>query len=94
MDFVSYLVYHKTPAPTVSAIILNSVAMKGKAIAAIQERGFVEVELYLDRDDSGRWLTQELLAVKNLAVNGMSGVYDSHKDFNELIRQQSLTHSV
>ena len=85
MDFLSARAQWRDALPP--ALVLNSVALKDKAVAAIQEHGFSHVRLYLDRDASGRKLTGEFQALEGLTVVDASGVYDGFKDFNEwLIR--------
>jgi hypothetical protein len=81
LDFISARVKWKDAMPP--ALVLNSVALKDKAVAAIRAHGFTDVRLYLDRDDSGRRLTGEFLALDGLTVIDASGVYDGFKDFND-----------
>lgn len=81
MDFLSARVHWKAALPP--ALVLNSVALKDKAVAAIRAYGFTDMRLYLDRDDSGRRLTREFQALEGLTVVDASGVYDGFKDFND-----------
>ncbi len=81
MDFLSARAHWKGAAPP--TLVLNSVALKDRAITAIREHGFTHVRLYLDRDDSGRRLTREFQALDGLTVVDASGVYDGYKDFND-----------
>lgn len=88
MDFLSYLAYYRFPAPTLPVIVLNSVAMRDKAIAAIRDMGAREVRLYLDLDDSGKAQTvcfQQQMT--GCAVLDQSGLYEGFKDFNAFLER-------
>lgn len=83
IDFLSALAHYGTPAPTVPVIVLNSVTMKEKALAAIRELRFQEVQLYLDRDDAGIKLAADFRqALPGLAVIDRSPLYRGYKDVN------------
>lgn len=88
MDFISALVYWKTPAPETAALILNSVALKNKAIAVIRQFDVSNVQLYLDRDDSGRRLTEEFQAIDRMTWLDKSDLYNGYKDFNAFLEEQ------
>jgi hypothetical protein len=86
IDFLSAQVVGALPHPFPPAIVMNSTALKDKALAAIRESGASRVDLYLDHDRSGRELTasfeQELA---DLDVVDRSGLYAGHKDVNEYL---------
>jgi len=82
MDFLSALVSWGQRAPDRPVLVLNSVAMREKAVSVIREHGFTDLRLYLDRDESGRKLTAEFQALGGLTVVDGSGVYEGYKDFN------------
>lgn len=85
MDFLSALEYYRKPIAT-AVIVLNSVQMRDKAIAAIKGMEASKVYLYLDRDDSGMELAgyfQQQLQSMTIVDN--SDLYASHKDFNEFL---------
>jgi len=85
MDFLSALEYYGKPITT-PVIVLNSIAMKDRAIEAIRDMQVSKVYLYLDRDESGR----ELVCYFQQQLQGMtivdnSVLYAEHKDFNEFL---------
>lgn len=85
MDFLSALEYHGKPITT-PVIVLNSVAMKDRAVEAIKGMQASRVYLYLDRDNSGRELTgyfQQQLQGTTIVDN--SDLYVGYKDFNEFL---------
>jgi len=85
MDFLSALEYYGKPITT-PVIVLNSVAMKDRAIEAIRDMQVSKVYLYLDRDDSGRELSgyfQQRLQGMTIVDNSV--LYAEHKDFNEFL---------
>ena len=84
-DFLSALVHWKLPSPPASVMVLNSVAMKDKAIAVIRKRHFTDVRLYLDHDEAGRKLTRDFQAIDELNVLDGSEVYAEYKDFNAML---------
>ncbi|MEZ4614433.1 MAG: toprim domain-containing protein [Caldilineaceae bacterium] len=83
MDFLSAIVLSGRP-PLHPVIVMNSVAMKDRTIAAIRELGARQVDLYLDRDEAGTKLTRELQeSLADCIVTDRSGLYAGHKDMNE-----------
>lgn len=66
-------------------VILNSVSLFERA------RGFLDrhnqIDLYLDRDETGRQCTQSALAISKKYKDG-SGFYDGYKDINEWLMDQ------
>jgi len=85
MDFLSALEYYGKPITT-PVIVLNSVAMKDRAVEAIRDMQVSKVYLYLDRDESGRELTgyfQQRLQGMTTVDNSV--LYAEYKDFNEFL---------
>ena len=73
---------------TTPVIVLNSVAMKDRALCTIRE---MQVSLYLDRDKSGRELTERFKkALSGLAVKDKSDLYAFYEDFNAWLKQHQL----
>jgi len=91
MDFLSAcMIARRTPA--MDCIILNSTAMRDRAIETIEQMGVDTVHLYLDRDKSGRQLTQDLAEqLSGLTVKDESGMYEEFKDLNEYLMDRSKT---
>ena len=89
-DFLSWLSWRGLNEPDCGVIVLNSVALRKRAVARIREHGFGRVMLYLDRDGAGVEsvkLFRVELADRNV-VDG-SALYDTFKDFAEWwVRQQ------
>jgi len=85
MDFLSALEYYGKPITT-PVIVLNSVAMKDRAVEAIRDMQVSKVYLYLDRDESGRELTGYLQQqLQGVTIIDNSVLYAEHKDFNEFL---------
>jgi len=85
MDFLSALEYHGKPITT-PVIVLNSVAMKDRAVEAIKGMEASKVYLYLDRDNSGRELTGYFQKqLQGITTIDNSDLYAEHKDFNEFL---------
>jgi len=85
MDFLSALEYYGKSITT-PVIVLNSVAMKDRAIEAIRGMQVSKVYLYLDRDESGRELTRYLQQqLQGVTIIDNSVLYAEHKDFNEFL---------
>ncbi|MEM7125701.1 MAG: toprim domain-containing protein [Chloroflexota bacterium] len=89
MDFLSACMVAKRK-PVMDCIILNSVAMRDRAVEAIQQMDVGTLYLYLDRDERGRQLTEELTAqLSDLTVHDQSGLYAEHKDLNEYLMERN-----
>jgi len=86
MDFLSAQIVGAIAHPLPPVIVMNSTALKDKALAAIQESRASRVDLYLDHDQSGRdlvvFFTKELAGVE---VIDRSVLYAGHKDVNEYL---------
>jgi hypothetical protein len=82
-DFLSWLSMRELVEPDCAVIVLHSVSLKRRALAAITEHGFGRVLLYLDHDQGGRDTTaffQSELGNRN--VVDCSGSYAEFKDLN------------
>lgn len=91
MDFLSALVHFKTPAPSMSVLVLNSVALRDKAADALRSAGITEAHLYLDHDPGGRELAVQLKGrLEGVNVIDQSGIYAGYKDFNAMLEQRSM----
>jgi 5S rRNA maturation endonuclease (ribonuclease M5) len=89
-DFLSALTYYGKKIAT-EVIVLNSVALGQKAIARIGDASFRKVHLYLDRDLSGRKLTQDFhQQLPSVTVVDNSVLYADSKDFNEFLVNSAL----
>lgn len=87
-DYLSALTYYDNEIKH-PAIVLNSVAMKDKALEVIHRLRPEAVYLYLDRDQNGMQLQsyfQEALTA--MSVVDKSPLYEGHKDFNEFLQQR------
>jgi hypothetical protein len=90
MDMLSALVVYADDLKDTSLLVLNSVALKDKALAAIRAMGARTVQLFPDHDASGRelvaWFMEQL---PGMDVMDQSGRYAGHKDVNAwLVAQQ------
>ncbi len=72
---------------TQPVIVLNSVAMKEKAMDAIRRAGVTGAWLYLDHDEAGRtvrdYFEEQLEGI--VTITDKSGLYAGYKDFNEFL---------
>lgn len=85
IDFLSALTYYGKDITT-SVIVENSVTMKDRAVEAIKEMGVGKVYLYLDRDPSGRKLTEYFLQqLYGVTIVDNSDLYADYKDFNDFL---------
>ena len=67
-------------------LVLNSNAMRERAVGAIRKSGVRAVDLCLDHDRSGRELTEWLRRVlAGLGVADRSDRYAGYKDVNEYL---------
>ena len=73
-------------------LVLNSNALREKAVAAIRGCGAARVELYLDHDPSGRTLTAYLRQeLGGIEVIDRADCYAGSKDVNEFLIAQTQT---
>jgi len=85
MDFLSALTYYGRDIAT-PVIVMNSTALKERTIEAIKEMVIDKVYLYLDRDQSGRELTEHFRhELQGVDLLDKSYLYADYKDFNEYL---------
>jgi hypothetical protein len=90
-DLLSAIAFGVLTTPLPHILVLNSNALRDKAIAAIQESKPAAVDLYLDNDQSGRDLAlyfKQQLAASGIPVNDRSDLYGTYKDFNDYLTSQ------
>lgn len=91
-SFLSYLqITQGKNLPDTNFLVLNSLALLGRAFPAMEKHR--QVHLYLDRDEAGRKATQKVLAYGPQYLD-RSKWYRHHKDLNELLvvgKSSSLT---
>ena len=91
LDFLAYLSFHKYSELPFSVVVLNSGALKARAVARILEGKYDDVRLFLDNDqtgDVGTGYFQELLGT--ITVLDCRDQYRGFKDFNEMAMNDSL----
>lgn len=84
MDYLSALTHYGKQGADTPVIILNSVAMRAKAVETIQAMGTATVHLYLDLDASGKELVgyfREQLPKVDVIDHSM--LYAGYKDVSE-----------
>lgn len=89
-DFLSYLAIHQRklillPKQQSNFLILNSIGFIEKMKPTLDE--YASVHLYLDRDNRGIAVTQEILALGN-KYQDKSNLYKDHKDLNEYLTNE------
>lgn len=88
-DFLTALAYAGKEAPDTPVIVMNSTAMLTQTVAAILRLKVERVYLYLDRDATGREVTETLrAALAGMAVEDRSDLYAAYMDFNEFWMQE------
>ena len=93
IDFLSWLAYTGKVHPPCATLVLNSTAMKDPAVETIQELGVETVALYLDHDETGRQLSEELKAsLAGLEIVDKSTLYQGFEDFNAFLQKISTNH--
>jgi 5S rRNA maturation endonuclease (ribonuclease M5) len=86
MDYLSALAWYRRTEASTPVIILNSASMQERAIEVIRELGAEKVHLYLDRDTTGKRLTQSFIeALPGVEVIDQSNIYEGEKDFNAFL---------
>ena len=85
-DFLSYqtLPKNQEQKPT-DFLILNSLSFFQKARPVLEQ--YQAINLYLDRDNAGKNVTREALAIST-KYQDKSGLYSMHKDLNEWLVNQ------
>lgn len=91
IDLLSAIACGVLTQPLPPILVLNSNALRDKAIAAIQESKPAAVDLFLDNDQSGQELTryfQEQLTASSIPVSDRSALYGAYKDVNDYLTSQ------
>jgi DNA primase len=86
-DFLSALTYWGTDVRTGDVIVLNSLSNLKK----VDFSGYYEINLFLDNDEAGRKVTENLINKGNYIkpiINDYSRIYAGFKDFNEFLQNQ------
>lgn len=79
-DMLSLVTYNPMILARSDILVLNSVAFLKKTISILDN--YCCIELYLDRDRTGRKATQFLLNHTHQCID-MSGLYSEYKDVNQ-----------
>ncbi len=80
-DFLSALAWKNRDVLTTNILVLNSTALKQRALEVITDLQMERTYLYLDHDQAGRETSDFFLRYADV-VDG-SGIYQGYKDFNE-----------
>ncbi|MGD9930045.1 MAG: toprim domain-containing protein [Mangrovibacterium sp.] len=86
MDFLSAMVYYRTPKPANKTIILNSVSNLPFIEHLIIQTP--RINLYLDNDEAGTETTEKIQALNPNTINYSKILYPDWKDFNEFITRR------
>lgn len=83
-DFLSYLTMKNLNEPDGDTLVLNSTALKTRALPYLQNPQYEEIQLFLDNDEPGNICTAYFLdAAKIENVADMRSHYPKHNDLNE-----------
>ncbi len=89
MDFLASLSHQGITKFQNSAIILNTINLREKALEVINQYNFSKVYLFLDNDKSGNETKQFFVdKIKNTPVADKSSLYKDYNDFNEMTMEQ------
>lgn len=90
MDFVSYLTHKGSVDMETDVLVLNSTAMKARAIELIREKGYNKINTYFDNDRGGV-ATHELFCkeLPHMEIKPMNALYMPYKDFNDFLRSRA-----
>ena len=84
IDFLTYLTLKKKLGLEAGVLVLNSGAMRNRALPCIQAEEVEEVRLYLDNDDMGNICTEFFLEnAEGKKIADMRGHYQSYDDLND-----------
>jgi 5S rRNA maturation endonuclease (ribonuclease M5) len=90
IDYLSALTHYGKQEADTPVIVLNSVAMQGRAVKAIRDLGAATVHLYLDLDKTGRELTAQIQEqLPGVQFLDHSGLYAGYKDINEWLQAKT-----
>ncbi|MEZ6098160.1 MAG: toprim domain-containing protein [Pirellulaceae bacterium] len=91
-DYLTHQSTHSDSDEAATVIILNSAAMKDKAIDKIRSLGATHVDLYLDNDATGKSLAEYFKThLAASVVTDKSGLYAGAKDLNDYHVMQKST---
>ncbi|MEX1021129.1 MAG: toprim domain-containing protein, partial [Litorilinea sp.] len=90
IDYLSALTHYGRQEATTPVIVLNSVAMRDRAIETIRALAARTLHLYLDRDASGQAMAAYFRDhLPSLDIVDHSGLYAGHKDVSEWLEAAS-----
>jgi DNA primase len=90
MDFLAFLSFYKNSNFQSSAIILNTINLRHRALEEIQKHSFTKVYLFLDNDEAGQSTKQFFIDnIENTPVVDKSGLYKNFNDFNQMTIEAS-----
>jgi hypothetical protein len=83
-DFLSYLTMKNLNKPDGDVLVLNSTALKTRALPYLQNPQYEEIQLFLDNDEPGNICAAYFLnAAKTENIADMRSHYPKHNDLNE-----------
>jgi len=83
-DFLSYLTMKNLIEPDGDTLVLNSTALKTRALPYLTNPQYREIQLFLDNDEPGNICTAYFLsATKSVNMTDMRTHYPKHNDLNE-----------
>lgn len=89
-DYLAFLTHYDITDFQNSAIILNSSALRKRALEEINQFNFSKIYLFLDNDESGKSTTSFFKqATSGIKVIDKSFLYENYKDFNEWLIQKN-----
>lgn len=86
LDFLSHLSYIKKQKLNDHILVLNSVALKDKAVEKIREFNPAELHFYFDNDKAGEEAKEYILKKTGLQGFHKNTYYSGFKDVNDFIR--------
>ncbi len=91
IDFLSFLTFYKLQNFNYSAIVLNSVNMKNKAIEKIKELKPRELYFYFDNDKAGEDTKKAIIEATQLPYKSKNELYKNFNDFNNFLKDRTKT---
>jgi len=83
-DFLSYLTMKNLNEPDGNTLVLNSTALKTRALPYIENPQYQEIQLFLDNDEPGNVCAAYFLDIAKTAnIADMRSHYPEHNDLNE-----------
>ncbi len=83
MDYQSALTYYWKDSSEHTSIILNGTGQVHQLIAQLPQ--YDRVYLYVDNDDAGRKVVEQVMQIHSNVVNESMQLYPDFKDFNEFL---------